>query len=163
MALRARKFDNIAEKRDVHLAILDHFLFFPGAPPFHRVNPGAGFSVAERVFGELIEPQAMAELLMQYLVNVEREGDEMIHRRVTAQDFEIEAIPVVGDDSREISEFGDKFRYVGFKPTTESVVFLPCDGHGDAKVANARPSAFDFVRKPQSFNVEVNFASKKVH
>src|SRR5208282_5444477 len=92
VAFGASKFHDVAKQCDIHPAILDHFLFFSGAPPFDGIDAGASLRVAESVFGELIESQAMAELLVEDFVNVKRERHQVIDACVGAKNFEVEAI-----------------------------------------------------------------------
>jgi hypothetical protein len=59
---------------------------------------------------------------------------------------------------REAFEFPNQAQGVGLEPAAEAVLFIPRHRHGQAKRADISPAAFDFVRQPQRFNIQINFA-----
>ena len=151
-------FDHIAKNGDILLAIFRDAIFLSGAPPFDGLQTVAAFGGAERIFGELIEFYAMAELLVENFVDVERAFAHAIDRAVSAENFEIEAIAVEGDDVSERFELVDELQRVVLEPATKLIFFVPGDGDGDAERADISPAALDFVGKLEGLDVEINFA-----
>jgi hypothetical protein len=150
--------DHVAKDGDVLLAIFRDAILLSGAPPLDGLQAITTFCGTESVFSELIEFYAMAELLMENFVNVERAFAHAIDGAVSAEDLEIEAIAVEGDDMSERFELVDELERVVFEPTAEFIVFVPGDGNGDAERADISPAALDFVGELEGLDVEINFA-----
>jgi hypothetical protein len=97
----AAMLDHVAKDGDVLLAIFCDAIFLSGAPPFDGLQAIAAFGCAECVFRELIKFYAMAELLVENFVDVERAFAHAINGAVSAENFEVEAIAIEGDDVSE--------------------------------------------------------------
>jgi hypothetical protein len=152
--------DDIAENGDILLAIFRDTVFLSGTPPFHRLQSVAALCSAERVLCQLVELHAMAKRLEKFFVDVKGPLLEFVNGRIRAENFEIEAVAVEGDDVREFLKLGYKFFRVFLKPAAKTLVLVPCYCDGDAESADVRPSAFDLVRKPKRFNVQIYLSIK---
>src|SRR5579872_4919825 len=80
---------------------------------------------------------------------------------VGAENFEVEAIAVEGDDVRVRLELADERFGILLEPAAELVIFVPGDGDGHAESPNIAPAALDFVREAERFDIQINFAIKK--
>jgi hypothetical protein len=150
--------DDIAQDGDILLAIRSHAIALAGSPPFNGLQTVARFGRAERVLGQLVELDAMSELLVQQFVDIEGKLAQAIDGRVGAQNFEIEAIAVERNDAGEVFELGDQGAGVRLEPAAKSMLAVPGDGNGQAESADVAPAALDLMRKAKRFNVEINFA-----
>lgn len=148
---------NIAQDRDVLLAICGHAVFLSSAPPFHRLNAVAALCRSECVSRQLVQLHAVAEKPKQLLVHIKRPLAHAFHGRVAAQHLEIEAVPVEGDHTRKALELGDEFFRIFLVPAPEAVVLVPRHGNGQPERADVSPATLDLVRESQCFNVQVNF------
>lgn len=149
--------DDVTENSDILLAILGDPIFLPGAPPFDGLQAIAALRSAESVLGELVEFHAVAELLVEFLVNIKGAIVKPVNGSIGAENLEIEAVAVEGDDVSELLEFGDQIFHICLEPTPEAVLLVPCDGNSDTKCANVGPAALDFMGKAESFDIQINF------
>jgi hypothetical protein len=91
-------------------------------------------------------------------VDVEGEPAEAVHGGVGAEDLEIEAVAVEGDDAREGFELGDEPGGVLLEPAAELVLGVPRDGDGEAEGADVAPASLDLVGEAQRLNIQIDFA-----
>ena len=150
--------DNVAQDRDVLLAVGCDAVPLARTPPSYGLDSVAALRGAESVFGELVEFYAMPEKLVEFLVYIEGAPAQSIHRSVRAKYFYIEAIAVERDNMREGFELRDEIFRVLLEPAPEVILFVPGYGDGHAEPGDVRPSALYFVRQAQGFNVQVDFA-----
>jgi hypothetical protein len=140
-------FDDIAQNGDVLFAILRHASLLARTSPFYRLQSIAAFRRAQRFFRELIELHAMPELFVQQSVNIERDPSQAVNGSVSAQNFQIKTVAIVGDDVCELLEFGDERERVVLKPAAKSLLLIPGNRHGQPERANVRPTAIHFTGK----------------
>jgi hypothetical protein len=77
----------------------------------------------------------MAKRLEKFFVDVKGPLLEFVNGRIRAENFEIEAVAVEGDDVREFLKLGYKFFRVFLKPAAKTLVLVPCYCDGDAESA----------------------------
>ncbi len=158
VSFRAPVLDDIAQDRDVLLAVGGDSVPLASAPPPDGFDSVAALGGSEGIFGELVKFDSMPENSMQLLVYVERALAQSIHRRIGTKHFQIEAVAVKCDDVRESFEFGDEFLCVLLKPAPKIILFVPRDGDGHSESGDVRPAALHFVRQAQRFDVQIDFA-----
>ncbi len=152
--------DDIAQNCDILFAIFRYTVLLPCAPPFHRLQSITALGSAERVFRELVELYPMPKRLEEPLVDVEGPLLKLMEGGVRAEDFQVEAVPVEGDDVREFLELTDELFRVFLEPSAEALVFIPSHGDSNPEPANVGPSAFDLVRKAKRLNIQIYLAIK---
>src|ERR1700722_18001976 len=113
--------DHIAQNRHVLFAIFCNFVFLTRTPPFDRLQSITTLRGAKSVFCELIELDAMPEQLMKFFEHIPGSLAKGFHWSVCAQNFDVEAVAVEGDDVRELLQFLDEFERFFFVPAPETV------------------------------------------
>src|ERR1700722_6658877 len=156
----AGKFHQVHQQFHIVFAVGTDLFLAALAPPLDNLEAIAGLLVPQRFPGQVIEFNAESEPALQVREQVKRFADKIAHRMVPAKYLEIEAVPVKRNDALKLAQFGDERLDVRLKPAPEAVVRVPRHCHGEAKLRDVGPATFDFVGKPERFDVEKYFSGK---